>query len=226
MPSVTRKLGARVEIDGEKEYKDAIKSLNAANQVLSTEMQKLQAEYKGNTESTEYLTKAGELLERELLAQQEKVETIRQKLAEAAKKDGEAATSTMQLQAALNRAETAEINLQHAIDENNAALQNQDETLTGLADELDQQTTVSATLRTEMQKLQAEYNGNTDSTEYLTKASDLLERELLQQKNTVDILREAVQRSAEKYGESNARTQEYSTHWTTRMPPCRTRARP
>ena len=209
MPSVTRKLGARVEIDGEKEYKDAIKSLNAANQVLSTEMQKLQAEYKGNTESTEYLTKAGELLERELLAQQEKVETIRQKLAEAAKKDGEAATSTMQLQAALNRAETAEINLQHAIDENNAALQNQDETLTGLADELDQQTTVSATLRTEMQKLQAEYNGNTDSTEYLTKASDLLERELLQQKNTVDILREAVQRSAEKYGESNARTQEY-----------------
>ena len=138
MPSVTRKLGARVEIDGETEYKEAIKNLNAANQVLSTEMRKLQAEYKGNTESTEYLTKAGELLERELLAQQEKVETIRQRLAEVAKKDGEAATSTMQLQAALNRAETAEINLQHAIDENNAALAAQGNTMTGLGDTVDQ----------------------------------------------------------------------------------------
>ena len=42
-----RTLGAMVKLDGEKEFKAAIANLNAANRVLSTEMQKLKAEYKG-----------------------------------------------------------------------------------------------------------------------------------------------------------------------------------
>lgn len=133
-----RKLGVKIEIDGEKEYKETLANLNAANNVLKTEMQKLQAEYKGNTESTEYLTKAGELLERQLLSQQEKVAAIRQRLEEVAKTEGVSATETMRLQAALNKAETAEINLQHSIEENKAALEGQGETMVGLGDTVDQ----------------------------------------------------------------------------------------
>ena len=53
----TRSLKARVELDGEKQYKQALSELNQGNKVLASEMQKLQAEYKNNTESTEFLTK-------------------------------------------------------------------------------------------------------------------------------------------------------------------------
>ena len=70
----TRTVKARVEIDGEKEYKAALAELNNGNRVLASEMRKLQAEYKGNAESTEFLTKKGEMLERQLLQQKELVQ--------------------------------------------------------------------------------------------------------------------------------------------------------
>ena len=49
----TRTLGARVKIDGEKEYKEAISAMNQGNKVLASEMRKLQAEFAGNTDSME-----------------------------------------------------------------------------------------------------------------------------------------------------------------------------
>ena len=133
-----RTLGAMVKLDGEKEYKEALSNLNAANRVLSTEMRKLQEEYKGNTESTEYLAKAGELLERQLLSQQEKVAAIRARYEEAVKTLKESSTETMRLKAALNQAETEEIKLQHAIEENTKALEGQGKEMTSLGDTVDQ----------------------------------------------------------------------------------------
>ena len=79
----TRTLGARVKIDGEKEYKEAISAMNQGNKVMASEMKKLQAEFAGNTDSMEFMTKKGDLLQRQLEDQKEKVETLRQALANA-----------------------------------------------------------------------------------------------------------------------------------------------
>ena len=46
MPSATRSVKAKVELDGEAEYKAALSELNAGNRTLATEMKKLQAEYR------------------------------------------------------------------------------------------------------------------------------------------------------------------------------------
>ena len=138
MPSVTRKLGARVEIDGEKEYKEAIKELNTGSATLRAEMQKLQAEYKGSTDSTEYLTKASDLLERELLQQKDKVDKLREAVQRSAEQFGEADARTQKYTQQLYKAEAEQANLQHELDNTNAALQNQGETMTGLGDTVDQ----------------------------------------------------------------------------------------
>ena len=130
----TRSVTARVALDGEKEYKQALQELNAGNRTLATEMKKLQAEYKGNTESTEYLTKAGDLLQRRLLSQQEKVQKLREAVAYAAKAYGESSTTTQKYIQQLNMAEAAEFDLQHAIEENTKALQGEDDTMVGLGD--------------------------------------------------------------------------------------------
>ena len=124
-----RKVGARVEIDGEREYKAALSDLNNGNRVLASEMRKLQAEYKGNAESTEYLTKRGEVLERQLLQQKDKVETLRQALNNAAQQYGEADSRTQAWAVKLNDAEAAQYNLEHAIEENNEALKANDSQL-------------------------------------------------------------------------------------------------
>lgn len=118
----TRNVKARVEIDGEREYKAALAELNNGNRVLASEMRKLQAEYKGNAESTEYLTKRGEVLERQLLQQKDKVEALRQALNNAAQQYGEADSRTQAWAVKLNDAEAAQYKLEHAIEENNEAL--------------------------------------------------------------------------------------------------------
>lgn len=118
-----RKVGARVEIDGEREYKAALSELNNGNRVLASEMRKLQAEYKGNAESTEFLTKKGELLERQLLQQKDKVSELRAALQNAAEQYGEADSRTQAWAVKLNDAEAAQYNLEHAIEENNKALE-------------------------------------------------------------------------------------------------------
>ena len=138
MPGPTRNVGAKVVLDGEEEYKQALSELSAGNKTLASEMRKLQAEYKGNTESTEYLTKAGDLLERKLLQQQDKVSKLREAVAFAAKEYGEASERTQYYIQQLNNAEAAEFDLQHAIEENNEALTGQNEQMVGLGDTVDQ----------------------------------------------------------------------------------------
>lgn len=132
-----RNVKARVAIDGEKEYKQALSDLNKGNQVLASEMRKLQAQFKGNEDSTEALTAKGELLERQLLQQKDKVNTLREALQRAANEYGEADQRTQEWTIKLNNAETAQIELERSIRENNEALQHQGQEMVGLGDGVD-----------------------------------------------------------------------------------------
>lgn len=130
----TRTVKARVELDGEKQYKQALSELNQGNKVLASEMRKLQAEYKGNAESTEFLTKKGDLLQRQLQQQQDKVSKLKEALQASAEKYGEADKRTQDWIVKLNNAEAAQFDLEHAIEENNQALTGQSEEMQGLGD--------------------------------------------------------------------------------------------
>ena len=133
----TRTVKARVELDGEKQYKQALAELNQGNKVLASEMKKLQAEYKGNAESTEFLTKKGDLLQRQLQQQKDKVEKLKEALQASAEKYGESSKQTQDWIIKLNNAEAAQFDLEHAIEENNQALQGQDQEMVGLGDTVD-----------------------------------------------------------------------------------------
>lgn len=137
----TRTAGARVQIEGEREYKKAIEELNRGNRVLGSEMKKLQAEYKDNADSMEFLRKKGDLLERQLLQQKDKVQTLRDALKNAGSQGKESAAAVQEWTIQLNRAEAAQFELEAAIRENNKALEAQDQaiddetqTMAGLGD--------------------------------------------------------------------------------------------
>ena len=130
----TRTLKARVEIDGEKQYKQALSELNQGNKVLASEMKKLQAEYKGNADSVDYLNKKGDLLQRQLQQQRDKVKTLQEAVAKSAQQYGEADKKTQDWIIKLNNAEAAQFDLEHAIEENNKALEGQGKEMTGLGD--------------------------------------------------------------------------------------------
>lgn len=129
-----RTIGARIELDGEAEYKKAISEINSGNRTLASEMRKLQAEYQGNGDSMEFLTKKGELLEKQLLQQKEKVETLRGAVERYVNKYGESNQEVQKWIQQLNYAEAKQFDLQHAIEENNAAMNGQQETMVSLGD--------------------------------------------------------------------------------------------
>ena len=130
----TRTIKARVELDGEKQYKQALSELNSGNKVLASEMRKLQAEYKGNADSVEFLNKKSDLLQRQLQQQKDKVNTLREAVANAGKQYGEADKRTQEWIVKLNNAEAAQFDLEHAVEENNKALEGQTDEMTGLGD--------------------------------------------------------------------------------------------
>jgi len=121
----TRTAKLRVEVDGEKQYKQALSELNKGNQVLASEMRKISAEYKGNEDSIKALTAKGDLLQRQLLQQKDKVQTLRDALANAAQQYGEADKRTQDWQIKLNDAEAAQIGLEQAIEQNNEEIKKQ-----------------------------------------------------------------------------------------------------
>lgn len=130
----TRTAKLRIELDGEKQYKQALSELNKGNQVLASEMRKLAAEYAGNEKSVEALTKKGDILQRQLLQQKDKVQTLRDALKNAANQYGEADKRTQEWQIKLNDAEAAQFKLEHAIEENNKALNGQETEMVSLGD--------------------------------------------------------------------------------------------
>ena len=110
-------------ISGEKQYKQAISEINSGLGVLNSEMKKVTAQYQDNANSVEALTAKGDVLERQLLSQKDKVEQLRAALANAVEQYGEADKRTMEWEKSLNNAEAAVANTESAIRKNNDALE-------------------------------------------------------------------------------------------------------
>lgn len=98
-------IGARIGIEGEKDYKRALTEIANSQKVLRSEMGLLEAQFEGQENSVESLTKKQDLLERTLYTQQERVETLRAALQNAATSFGEADARTMRWKEQLNNAE-------------------------------------------------------------------------------------------------------------------------
>ena len=127
----TRKLGTKVEVDGEKEFKQAMSGINA-------ELKKVEAQYIGNANSAEALAAKNEVLRKKLEEQREHVEKLRQKYQEFVKTYGEADERTRKLAVSLTDAETAALKTEHAIQQNTEAIDKANDSsqslITGLTD--------------------------------------------------------------------------------------------
>lgn len=140
----TQTLKTRVEIDGEKEYKDAIASINAQNKVLASELRLVQEQYRGNENSMEALRAKSDVLGRQLEEQKKKVDTLRKALEDAKSQTDASDRQIQSWQIQLNNAMREEIKLERALEETNNAINAQGEAtekagekMTGLGDTLD-----------------------------------------------------------------------------------------
>lgn len=117
------KIGAGIALDGEKEFKRAVTSVNQDLRVLSSEMGKVTAEFNNNSKSVESLTTKQGVFNKQIDEQKKKIETLRTALENASKEFGETDSRTKEWQISLNKAEADLGKMENALKDNNSELE-------------------------------------------------------------------------------------------------------
>jgi phage-related protein len=145
--------GLRIGIEGEKQFKDALRDINQAFKVLGSEMQLVTSQFDKNDKSVQALTSRNTVLNREIEAQREKITTLRSALDNASTSFGENDKRTQSWQIQLNKAEAELAGMEKELKANNVALMSNSERYDYLSKE------IAATVR-EYIKVRDEYGKN------------------------------------------------------------------
>lgn len=97
-------IGAKLQLEGEREFKAALRESNDSLKVLGSELKLVSAEFDKEDKSVEALARRQDVLTRTYQEQQEKVKLLEQRLSEASAAFGEADSRTKNLQIQLNNA--------------------------------------------------------------------------------------------------------------------------
>ena len=111
--------GLKIGLEGEKEFKKALADINSSFKVLGSEMKLVSSQFDKNDNSVQALTARNEVLNKEIDAQKQKIETLRAALQNAAESFGENDKRTQNWQIQLNNAEAALNGMERELDDNN-----------------------------------------------------------------------------------------------------------
>ena len=101
--------GVRMGLEGEKEFKNALKDINQQFKVLASEMNLVTSQFDKNDKSIQSLSARNQVLNKEIEAQKDKVALLRRAMENASQSFGEADRRTQSWQTQLNNAQ-AELN--------------------------------------------------------------------------------------------------------------------
>lgn len=115
--------GLKIGIEGEKEFKNALREINDSFKVLGSEMKLVDAQFDKNNKSTQALAARKEVLSRQVDEQRKKTETLRTALDNASSSFGEADKRTTGWQIKLNEAQAELIRMEKELHDNVKALE-------------------------------------------------------------------------------------------------------
>ena len=116
-------LGLKIGIEGEKEFKKALSEINQSFKVLGSEMKLVSSQFDKNDKSVQALSARNTVLNKEIEAQKNKVETLRTALRNAADSFGENDRRTQNWQIQLNNAEAALNSMERELSDNERAIE-------------------------------------------------------------------------------------------------------
>lgn len=115
-------IGVKIGLEGEKQFKSALSEINQAFKVLGSEMKLVASQFDKNDTSMQAMTARNAVLTKEIEAQKQKIEVLRQALENASTSFGEADRRTQSWQIQLNNAEAALNDMERELKANNEAL--------------------------------------------------------------------------------------------------------
>jgi len=116
--------GLKIGIEGEKEFKNALRDINQSFKVLGSEMNLVASQFDKQDRSVEAITARNRVLNKEIDTQKEKISTLEHALANAASSFGETDKRTQNWRIQLNNAQAELIKMERELEGNNKALDN------------------------------------------------------------------------------------------------------
>ncbi|MEG1686641.1 MAG: hypothetical protein RR276_02025 [Angelakisella sp.] len=129
-------IGANIVLDGEKEYKEALKSINTELRVQDSEMKLTAAQYEKNDKSMQAVTARSRVLREEIRLKTQKVAELEKALDNAQKEYGETSKQSQEWQKSLNYAKADLIKTTSALKDNEKSMGSFTETIKGSKKEL------------------------------------------------------------------------------------------
>lgn len=114
--------GLKIGIEGEKEFKNALKDINQTFKVLGSEMNLVSSQFDKQDKSIGALTARNQVLNKEIETQKDKISTLDKALQNAAASFGESDKRTKAWQIQLNNANADLNKMQRELDDNNKSL--------------------------------------------------------------------------------------------------------
>ena len=116
-------IGTKLYIDGERDFKDALRDINKSMDVLSSEMKLVSAQFDKSDKSEEALTARSQTLTKEVETQKEKIEALQKALQNAQEGFGENDKRTQNWQIQLNNAQAELVGMEKELSATNKELE-------------------------------------------------------------------------------------------------------
>lgn len=123
--------GGTVKLSGESEYRQALRQITSNLKLVSSEMAKVSAEYGKNDTSVEGLTAKNRELNKQIDEQKNKVNILKDALAQSQKETGNNSATTQKWQIDLNKAEAELIKLTKEVQSNEEKMKNSQNSIDG-----------------------------------------------------------------------------------------------
>lgn len=130
-------IGAEIRLDGEKDFKKAVSSINTDIKLLGSEMKKVESQYKGNGDSLSALTAKSEQFNKIAEAQRKKVEVLQTAVEKSRAKYTEAGQNVEKYRKELSDAQSELDRVKNAEGATTEEIQKQEEAVAKLSKKLD-----------------------------------------------------------------------------------------
>lgn len=102
-----KEIGAKIGVDGDKEFRDSLKKIVQESKTLASEMALVTSRFTSTTTAEEKNAKVSEVLTKQIAKQQDKVKLLAAHIADASQSEDKASVATLKYQEQLNKAEAA-----------------------------------------------------------------------------------------------------------------------
>lgn len=222
--------GYRLTVEGEAEFKRALADINAQVKLNKSEINALTAEYNANGGSLETLQAKQAALGKEMAAQQQKIDTMREHLEAAKDAYGENSAQVMKLQTDLNNASGALSAMQKQYNDTTKQIEDATHSTASYDEAVKQAEAAVAAEKAELDNLAAAYEGTgtkarnltanekdltdqsgvlADRQENLAAQQKSLTAQIEAQQKKIDALNGAMKTAADRYGAGSTEAQKY-----------------